>query len=154
MNVLLDTNVLCRMAQSGHACHQAAVDATAAVALRGDTPCLVPQVVYEFWVVATRPVAVNGLGLSVAEAAAELARVKSLFPLLPDTAAVFPAWESLVTSHAVAGKNAHDARLVAAMMVHGLKEIVTFNAADFGRYAGVKAVDPQILATSRPPPTP
>jgi hypothetical protein len=48
MNVLLDTNILSRMAQPGHVLHQAAFDATAALRLRGDALCLVPQILYEF----------------------------------------------------------------------------------------------------------
>ena len=82
MNVLLDTNILGRMVELGHPQNQVAQDATDALRRRGDLPCIVPQVLYEVWVVATRPVAVNGLGLSVAEAAAELTRLKALFPLL------------------------------------------------------------------------
>lgn len=35
MNVLLDTNILSRMAQPGHVQHQAAVDATAALRFAG-----------------------------------------------------------------------------------------------------------------------
>src|SRR5262249_46175376 len=64
MNVLLDTNILGRMAEPGPVQHQLAVDAVAALVCRGDSPCLVPQVLYEFWVVATRPAAANGLGMT------------------------------------------------------------------------------------------
>ena len=39
---------------------------------RGDTLWVVPQALYEFWVVATRPTTVNGLGFTVARAVAEL----------------------------------------------------------------------------------
>ena len=66
MNVLLDTNILARMAQPGTVPYQTTLDAVNALQLRGDIPCLVPQVLYELWVVATRPVAVNGLGLTAA----------------------------------------------------------------------------------------
>jgi hypothetical protein len=106
MNVLLDTNILARMAQPGTAASQVALDATDALGRRGDTPCLLPQVLYELWVVGTRPAAVNGLGFSAAQAAAELARVQALFPLLADTPAIFPQWQRLVTAHAVLGRNA------------------------------------------------
>jgi hypothetical protein len=110
MNILVDTNLLLREVQSGHTQHRAAVEAENFLRLRGDTLCLVPQVLYEFWAVATRPTAVNGLGLSPAQAATEITRFKSLFVLLADTAAIFPEWERLVTTYAVSGKNAHDAR--------------------------------------------
>ena len=147
MNVLLDTNILSRMAQPGHVEHRAAVDATDALQLQGNVLCLVPQVLYEFWVVATRPPAVNGLGLAVPVVALELTRLQSLFPLLPDVPAVFSEWERLVMAHQVMGKNAHDARLVAAMAVHGFTHLLTFNTQDFARYPGVAALDPVLVAT-------
>jgi hypothetical protein len=55
--------------------------------VRGRDLHIVPQNLVELWVVATRPVAQNGLGLSTAEAAAELMRLKSMFLLLPGTPA-------------------------------------------------------------------
>jgi predicted nucleic acid-binding protein len=151
MNVLLDTNILGRMAEVGHPQHRAAVDATDVLVRRGDIPCLVPQVLYEFWVVATRPLQANGLGLTVGQAAAELTRLKSLFPLQPDSPAVYPEWERLVTAHQVAGKNAHDARLVAAMVCHGITHLLTFNIQDFVRYPGITALDPTTIPVPSPP---
>lgn len=152
MNVLLDTNILARMAQPGTPPYQVAVDAVNALQHRGDVLCLVPQVLYEFWVVATRPVATNGLGLTAAQADAELTRVLALVPrILADKAAISPEWRKLVTSHQVLGRSAHDARLVAAMTVHGLTHLLTFNTADFARYPGVTAIDPASLAASQTP---
>jgi hypothetical protein len=90
MNVLLDTNVLGRMAEAGHPQHQAAVDAVAALVARGDSPRLVPQVLYEFWVVATRPLAANGLGMPPSQADQELSRLGTLYPLLPESPAIYP----------------------------------------------------------------
>jgi predicted nucleic acid-binding protein len=154
MNVLLDTNILARMAQPGTAPYQVAVDAVTALQLRGDTPCLVPQALYEFCVVLTRPVAVNGLGLSAPQADAELARVLGLFPLVfPDTPGIFPEWRRLVANHQVLGKNAHDARLAAAMNVHGLTHLLTFNPAHFARFPGITTIDPAAVPP-HPPPTP
>src|SRR5260370_29571164 len=101
MNVLVDSNLLLREVQPGHVQHRAAVDAGNALRLRGDVLCLVAQVLYEFWAVATRPTAVNGLGFSAAQAATELTRFKSLFQLLADSPAIFPECESLVTTYSV-----------------------------------------------------
>ncbi len=151
MNVLLDTNILGRMLQTGHAQHRPAQDAVDALVARGDTPRLVPQVLYELWAVATRPVANNGIGMSVAQAAAELSRMQTLFPLLPDSPAIFPEWQRLVVAHSVLGKNAHDARLVAAMAVHGLTHLLTFNTSDFARFPGITALDPASVATPGTP---
>lgn len=151
MNVLLDTNILGRMAEPGHAQHATATDAVTALIARGDTPCLVPQVLYEFWVVVTRPLASNGLGYSPARADAELTHLSGLYPLLLDTPTVFAEWRRLVTTQGVSGKNAHDARLVAAMLVHGVSHVLTFNGADFARFAGITVLDPASVAA---PPTP
>jgi predicted nucleic acid-binding protein len=79
-----------------------------------------------------------------------LARLKALFPLFPETPAVYPEWERLVTTHQVAGKNAHDARLVAAMTVHGITHILTFNTGDFARYPGIIVLDPNTVAPPSP----
>jgi predicted nucleic acid-binding protein len=80
--------------------------------------------------------------LSISSAAAELERVKAMFILLPDAPAIYPAWESLVTKFQVYGKPAHDARLVAAMQVHGVPAILTFDRTGFSRYPGIEIFHP------------
>ena len=108
MNVLLDTNIVARMAQPGTSPSLVAHSAVNALGRRGDTACLVPQVLYELWAVATRPTTANGFGFATAQAAAELTRLQVLFPLFADTPAVFPEWQRLVVSHGVSGRNAHE----------------------------------------------
>jgi predicted nucleic acid-binding protein len=103
---------------------------------------LVPQNLFELWVVATRPVAQNGLGWSTDEAAAEVRRLKGVFTVLPDSAAIYDVWEELVVRNRVSGKPAHDARLVAAMIVHGVRSILTFDRTGFSRFAGIEVVHP------------
>src|SRR5207245_5240473 len=120
MNVVLDTNILARIAQPGHTQHPTALAAVNALQLRGDSPCLGPQVLYELWVVATRPKTANGLGFTPDEAEAELTRVEGLFPLLPDTGTISAEWRRLVVGNGVSGRSAHDTRLVAAMAVRGI----------------------------------
>jgi hypothetical protein len=90
---------------------------------------IVPQNLIEFWNVYTRPAQKNGMGHTVAEAEVEINRLKAFFPLLLDTEAIYQEWERLVVVHAVMGVNVHDARLVAAMLVHELTHILTFNIA-------------------------
>jgi predicted nucleic acid-binding protein len=147
MNHLVDTNILTRLAEPGHAMHQPALDAVKRLIQQGHKLHVVPQNLYEFWVVCTRPTSVNGLGKTAAEAIAELTSIKSLFLLAEDTPAVFNVWERLVASIPVLGKNAHDARLVAAMMVHGLSHLLTFNAKDFHSYPSVIAMTPADVLT-------
>jgi predicted nucleic acid-binding protein len=151
MRILLDTNVLTRLASPHSALHQEALDAVAALRRQGDELVIVPQNLYEFWVVCTRPVAQNGVGLSPARVQTELAGAKSLYSLLDDNPAILPQWEQLVARHQVIGKNAHDARLVAAMLVHGIGRLLTFNAGDFQRFSGITVLTPQQELAPPPP---
>lgn len=109
-----------------------------------ETLNVVAQNFIEFWAVATRPAGrENGLGLTCDAAMIELAVLKDLFTLLPEPASIFEEWERLVTTHRVSGRNVHDARLVAAMRLHGIDRILTFNVTDFARYPRVEAIHPQ-----------
>ena len=145
MSYLVDTNVLLRSIQETHPMHKAAVSAVELLLEQGEELCVVPQNLIEFWVVATRPIDVNGLGLSISGATQELAQLKSFFVFKPDTSAIFPAWESLVVNRQVVGKQAHDTRLVAAMIAHKLTHLLTFNADDFKRFSEITVVDPQSI---------
>lgn len=147
MNVLVDTNILSRLAEPGHAMHRPALDALNRLASEGHELHIVPQNLYEFWVVCTRPTAVNGLGKTAAAAAAELVSLKSLFLFLDETPAIYGVWERLVATTPIVGKNAHDARLVAAMLVHGLTHLLTFNDRDFRVFPGITAVTPADVLT-------
>jgi len=143
VRILVDTNVLTRASQPNHPQHQQATAVVTALANRGHTLCLVPQNLYEFWVVCTRPIGENGLGVTVDEALVRLSDLKGAFELLDETPAFLPTWESLVSEHAVKGKSGHDARLVAGMKVHGLTTLLTFNKQDFVRYPGLAVWTPE-----------
>lgn len=135
MRVLVDTNIIARLAQPAHHHHSLALKAMEGLLQRKDDPCIVPQVLYEFWVIATKPTAANGLGLSVESAQIELGKARHIFTFLRDERAVYDHWEKLVTVHDVHGKIAHDARLVAAMMRHELTHLLTFNVRDSSRFS-------------------
>ena len=81
--------------------------------------------------------------MTPADAEQLLLSLERLFPLLPEMPALYPEWRRLVVTFGVSGVQVHDARLVAAMNV-SIKHILTFNTADFNRYAseGIVAVDP------------
>jgi predicted nucleic acid-binding protein len=119
-----------------------AVNAIATLQGRGEQLHIVPQNLIEFWNVYTRPLERNGLGHTAAEAEAEVNRLKAFFSLLPDTSEIYQEWERLVVVYAVRGVNVHDAKLVAAMLVHGLTHVLTFNISDFARYSEITAVHP------------
>jgi predicted nucleic acid-binding protein len=141
------------MAEPADPRYQAALDATDTLGKQGHILCLVPQNFYEFWVVSTRPVAQNGRGKTPDEVMVEFAFFESHFAVFSDTPAVFDAWKKLMAAYKVSGKPSHDARLVAAMLTHGITHILTFNDQDFRRYAGITPISPaSVIAPSVPPP--
>jgi len=72
---------------------------------------------------------------------------RRIFPLLPDNEKVHEKWRELVFDFGVSGKQVHDARITAAMLVHQVTHILTFNTSDFTRYSsmGVVTVDPKTV---------
>jgi predicted nucleic acid-binding protein len=141
--MLVDTSVLIRTLQPHHPLYVPADRAIRLLPEQGRELHIVAQILIEFWTVATRPTGENGLGMTAAHGSRELERIKGMFLFLPETPAIYPVWESLVIEHRVIGKPAHDARLVAAMRVHGLTSILTFDRTGFSRYPGVEVVHPE-----------
>jgi predicted nucleic acid-binding protein len=150
MKVILDANILLRAAESESPDHRPALDALKALRRRGDELRLVPQSLYEFWTVSTRPIDKNGRGKTPDQVAAEVTYLKSDFPLFPDVPDIFAEWERLVVTHKVSGKPSHDARYVAAMLVHGVTHILTFNDADFRRFPEVTVLTPAAVLAAPP----
>jgi predicted nucleic acid-binding protein len=141
VSLLVDTNVLLRRADRGHADHRTAVDSVERLLLAGEALHVVPQNIAEFWSVATRPRSSNGLGWAAGQTQAEIDRVERVFALLRDIPQLYDAWKRLVMTHGVLGRQVYDTRLVAALEVHGIDRILTFNIGDFVRY-GVTVLDP------------
>jgi predicted nucleic acid-binding protein len=137
MSYVIDTNILARSIEESHPMHQIASEAVETLVSSGEVICVLPQTLYEFWVIATRPREQNGLGMSAAEAETQCAEFERFFSLMPDVPAIYAEWKSLVIQHAVLGKKAHDARIVAAMKVHNVSHLLTFNGDDFKRFQGI-----------------
>ncbi len=146
MAFLLDTSILARLANRADALYGIADAAVAKLFLGKETLHITPQNLIEFRNVATRPKAVNGLGLSVSEAESKAAIFEGSFLLLAETAGIFPTWKGLVSALGVIGKQVHDARLVAVCHVHKVTHLLTFNTNHFTALAtfgpGLVIVDP------------
>jgi predicted nucleic acid-binding protein len=108
-----------------------------------------PQNLAEFWNVATRPANVNGFGQTPSWADQALARVEDYFLLAEDMPAIYRVWRRLVVEYGVSGVQVHDARIAAAMRVHGITHILSFNTRHFARYAGIQPTHPEELASGR-----
>ena len=142
MRVLVDTNVLLRSAQPDHPSFFQGSESIVRLLQQRHHLFFCQQNIVEFWSVATRPLARNGLGLSQEAVLKEIASIEGNLTLLPDTPAIYGAWKNIVAKHRVVGAKVHDARLVAVMMVYGIASILTFNSVDFQRYSAINALLP------------
>jgi predicted nucleic acid-binding protein len=143
VRILLDTNILLRIAHSTDREHGMVRSAVDALADRGYRACFFSQNLVEFWNVCTRPSAQNGLGLSVIETDRRAELIESEMFFLQDDERVHSEWRRLVVDYSVSGVQVHDARLVAAMLAHGVRELLTLNARDFKRYREISALHPR-----------
>ncbi len=139
---LVDTNILLRITRRSDPQHKLVDTALARLAGQGTTLHYTHQNIAEFWNAMTRPVERNGLGLSVGESEREVRAIETGMSLLPDNEAVYREWRRIVLKHSVSGVQVYDARLAAAMYIHGVSHILTLNVADFGRFDGVAALHP------------
>lgn len=145
---LLDTNILLRASDPASSSYTVALQAVSQLLSQNNECVITAQVLIEFWVVATRPVDVNGLGWSPEQAKNEIDQVLAQFPLLEETPQVFRNWLQLVTTYGIRGKRTHDMRLIAVMQAHQVTHLLTFNPDDFIKIADIVIVHPQELLSS------
>lgn len=142
---LLDTNILLRSRDPNSPSYQLVSNCVDLLVSRGDSCVITAQVLVEFWVVATRPIPVNGLGWTPEETRAKTAQLLSQFALLPETDDIFTTWLDLVTTYRVMGKRTHDLRLIAVMLTHNVTHLLTLNPRDFPTVPNLTIVQPQDL---------
>jgi predicted nucleic acid-binding protein len=140
---LLDTNVVVRLCNPSDVQHQLATDAISLLLMQSDECLVATQVIIEFWVVATRPTQVNGLGWTVEQTRSMINQLLDRFPLLRESPQIFPNWLDLVTTNKVTGKRTHDVRIIAAMLANRITHILTFNPKDFIGISGIIIIHPQ-----------
>ena len=142
MSTLVDSNILVRLSENGHPDQADCEQALERLLKRNDRAFLCAQAAIEYWAVATRPKALNGLGLGPVEAEKGLREAEHLLVWLDEPVDIGMRWRRLVNRYAVIGKQVHDARLVALMEAHGLTTMLTLNTADFRRYTHITSLLP------------
>jgi predicted nucleic acid-binding protein len=150
--LLIDTNVLLRLADELSTEHALAMPVLEKLLASGVAVYLSAQVLVEFWAVATRPVAANGLGWSNVTAVQTIRALRGQFPLLHETPDGVDRWLELVDRCQVSGKHAHDARLASLVIGHGMRKLLTFNTSDFPPAWGIEAIHPEQITANSPPP--
>ena len=150
MAYLLDTGILLRLVNAQDAQHGMIQLAVRALIAQQESLHIATQNVAEFWNVATRPVANNGFGWSPPVALNALTlEIEPICSVLVESSSNLAELKRLVSTYAVIGRQVHDARLVATMLVWQVPSILTLNDADFRRYAaeGINVVTPLSLTS-------
>ena len=132
--MFIDTNVLVT-ARILEAPHHDRARARLERALQDREPLRISrQVVREYLSVVTRP-QTWPIAITREEALADADRLTSNFEILEDGPGVTETLLALCREVAVGGRQIHDANIVAIMLAHGERRLLTFNTADFRRYA-------------------
>ena len=142
---LLDTNILLRAADTSSVNHSLANQAINKIVTDGNECVITSQVLIELWVVATRPVDVNGLGWHTPQTRDYVNDLLDNFRLIPETSDLFSNWLQLVTDYDIKGKRTHDIRLLALMKSHNISHLLTFNPDDFIFVPNITIIQPQDL---------
>jgi len=148
---LVDTNIFLRASDASSLHHAVCVSALSSLASPPWEAFVCAQVIIEFWAVATRPREANGLGLSINDAETTVGDILNTFQCLEEPAKIVEVWRNLAVSHRVAGKQSHDARLVAIMQSQGVSQLVSINTGDFKRFSEIVCVTPDQVAGSAIP---
>ena len=144
--ILIDTNVLLQTEEARCDQHEAARRALhilfSSKALIG---IIFPQIIAEYWSICTRPQREDhrgGFGWTNSITSERAAAWEKAYTLFRDKPEIYDRWRYLITHYNVKGKKVHDARLVAAMLVHDIGHILTFNGDDFKRFDEITVLHP------------
>lgn len=143
--LFIDTNIVLRLLNPAAPEHPSVRQALALLEGHGARLVIGLQVLVETWVVATRPLDQNGLGLPATTARQLLELCSQRFTLVLENNTTLGYWLNLVATTPVLGKRAHDARIAALMQSHGITELLTLNEQDFRGMAGIVTLHPHTL---------
>jgi predicted nucleic acid-binding protein len=101
------------------------------------------QVLREYAVVITRPQLISQ-PLIAMDAARHVQAFEQRFQVANEDARVTAQLRSLMISIPLAGKQIHDANIVATMLVYGIGRLLTHNIDDFKRYTHLITIDPLV----------
>jgi predicted nucleic acid-binding protein len=139
---LIDTNVLLGATDVSRSNHTDCIELLARFGSAGVHLVTIGQVLREYLVVATRPVEVNGLGLSGDDAVRNVRSFRTRIHLLPETIEVHDELVAMVGRYGMKGKRIHDANIAAAARYHRINGIVTANTGDYGEVSEVPLLTP------------
>ena len=133
--MFIDTNVLVKARFLEAPDHDIARERLS-LALQESEPLRISrQVVREYLAVVTRPQSWP-VSITREEALEDASRLLCSFEVLEDGPLVTENLLALCREVSVGGRQIHDANIVATMLAHGERSLLTFNISDFRRFEG------------------
>ena len=121
--VVVDTNVLLAATDRSRAEHHEALAVLNNWPSQGTALYASGQILREYLGMATRPIAQNGLGLAREDGLANVGAIRGRLQFLTEDDRVSDRLLALVAEVHCAGKQVHDANVVATMLVHGVEAL-------------------------------
>jgi len=141
--IFLDTNVLIYSHLAASPFHGAAVTKLAGFRAAGHELWISRQTLREYLAGMTKPGAITG-SVPMAVLVADVAASAAAYTVAEDGPAVTAELLTLITAVPSAGKQIHDANIVATMRVHSIPRLLTNNVIHFNRYVGLIAIEPLV----------
>ncbi len=141
--VFLDTNVLVRANVSSAPLHQEALQAIESREQAGVDLWISRQVLREYLAVLTRPQAFTA-PIAITTLAAQVRLFETRFFVADEGPSVTAHLLSLLETIPAGGKQIHDTNIVATMLAHDVRQLVTHNADDFARFSHMITVVPLV----------
>jgi predicted nucleic acid-binding protein len=141
--VFVDTNILIYAQQAGSPFNSLAKGKLIDLETAGCAPWISRQILREYLVAMSRP---DGLTAPVPMSAlvADVQGFQAQFYIAEDGPSVTDHLLQLINTIPSAGKQIHDANIVATMLASGIRKLLTHNLADFKRFAAHVTVIPLI----------
>ncbi len=144
--MFLDTNLFIPARFDAAPAHALARAALNRAERSGEVLRISRQVMREYLAAATRPQAWSA-PLPMSRALADLSWMEGTYEVLEDGPEVMDRLAGLCREIPVGGKQVHDANIVATMLAHGERRLLTFNIRDFRRFAAhIELVNPEPAA--------
>jgi len=130
----VDTNVLVYATDARSPFHHMARDMLKSARDKGVELCVNAQVIREYISAASRSVG-ESKPIPWSTILENCSRFQQMFTVLSEGQETVSRLRELLNTVPAAGKQVHDANIVATMLVYGVSVLLTHNAADFARYA-------------------
>lgn len=130
----VDTNILIYATDTRSPYHVRAQDALNNARARGISLVISNQVLREYLAVTTRQGPTDP-DIPRREIFENVRILREEFEVVEDSDTVFDCLMRLLEEVPTGGKQIHDANIVATMQAHGIRRLLTFNTADFARFA-------------------